>query len=52
MTTVISPGAEARAHCQLTVAAERLWNAGGVEALRALQAGEIDVAADAERNWP
>jgi len=49
VTTVISPGAEARAHCQLTVAAERLWNAGGVGAL---QAGEIDVAADAERNWP
>jgi len=39
-------------HCHLNVAAERLWNSHGVDALRALQAGEIDVAADAERNWP
>jgi hypothetical protein len=39
-------------HCQLSVAAERLWNTRGVSALRALQAGDIDVAAEAERNWP
>ena len=39
-------------HCHLNVAAERLWNAHGVGALRALQAGEIDVAAEAGRNWP
>jgi hypothetical protein len=39
-------------HCHLAVAAERLWNARGVEAQRALQAGEVDVATDAERNWP
>jgi hypothetical protein len=39
-------------HCQLSVAAERLWNSQGVEALKALQAGEIDVATEAERNWP
>jgi hypothetical protein len=39
-------------HCHLNVAAERLWNSHGVEALRALQAGEVDVAAEAERNWP
>jgi hypothetical protein len=38
--------------CRLIVAAERLWNTRGVEALRALQAGEVDVAAEAERNWP
>jgi hypothetical protein len=38
--------------CRLIVAAERLWNAHGVGALRALQAGDVDVAADAERNWP
>ena len=30
--------------CRLTVAAERLWNAHGVEALRALQAGKIEIA--------
>jgi hypothetical protein len=36
---------------RLTVAAERLWNNHGVEALRALQAGEIDVAAQVERDW-
>lgn len=39
-------------HCHLSVAAERLWSSHGVEALRALRAGEVDVAADAERNWP
>ena len=39
-------------HCHLSVAAERLWNARGVDALRALQAGDVDVAAEAERNWP
>jgi hypothetical protein len=38
--------------CRLIVAAERLWNTHGVGALRALQAGEIDVAAEVERNWP
>jgi hypothetical protein len=38
--------------CRLIVAAERLWNARGVEALQALQAGEVDVAAEVERNWP
>jgi len=37
---------------RLIVAAERLWDAHGVEALRALQAGEVDVAAEVERNWP
>jgi len=38
--------------CRLIVAAERLWNKRGVEALQALQAGEVDVAAEVERNWP
>jgi hypothetical protein len=38
--------------CRLIVAAERLWNARGLEALQALQAGEVDVAADVERDWP
>ena len=38
--------------CRLIVAAERLWSAHGVEALRALQAGEVDVAVEVERNWP
>jgi hypothetical protein len=38
--------------CRLIVAAERLWDAHGVEALQALQAGEVDVAAEVERNWP
>jgi hypothetical protein len=37
---------------RLIVAAERLWNTHGVEALRALQAGEVGVAAEVERNWP
>ena len=37
---------------RLIVTAERLWNTHGVEALRALQAGEVDVAAEVERNWP
>jgi hypothetical protein len=37
---------------RLIVAAERLWEAQGVEALRALQAGEVDVAAEVEANWP
>jgi hypothetical protein len=37
---------------RLIVAAERLWSTGGVEALRALQAGEIEVAAEVERSWP
>jgi hypothetical protein len=39
-------------HCHLSVAAERLWDMHGVEALRALRAGEVDVAAEAERSWP
>lgn len=34
---------------RLTVAAERLWNTHGVDALRALQAGNVDVAAEVER---
>jgi len=38
--------------CRLIVAAERLWNTGGVEALRALQAGEIEVATEVDRSWP
>ncbi len=38
--------------CRLIVAAERLWNAHGVEALQALHAGEVGVAAEVERNWP
>ena len=38
--------------CRLIVAAEALWNTHGVEALRALQAGEVAVAAEAERTWP
>jgi hypothetical protein len=38
--------------CRLIVAAERLWNRQGVEALRALQAGEVDVAAEVEKDWP
>ena len=37
---------------RLNVAAERLWNERGIEALRELRAGEIAVAADAERAWP
>jgi hypothetical protein len=37
--------------CRLIVAAERLWNTRGVEALRALQAGEIGVATEVERDW-
>jgi hypothetical protein len=39
-------------HCHLNLAAERLWNTQGVEALQALQAGEVEVAAQVERNWP
>jgi hypothetical protein len=39
-------------HCHLNVGAERLWSTRGVEALQALQAGEVDVAAEVERNWP
>jgi hypothetical protein len=39
-------------HCHLSVAAERLWNAHGVEALRQLQAGEVEVAAEVEKDWP
>ena len=38
--------------CRLIVAAERLWNTRGVDALRALQAGEVDLAAEVERDWP
>jgi hypothetical protein len=38
--------------CRLIVAAERLWDTRGVEALRALQAGEVAAAAEVERNWP
>jgi hypothetical protein len=67
VTTVVSPAAEACAgllvaraeharyvwyQCRLVVAAERLWNAHGVDALQALQAGEVDLAAEVERNWP
>ena len=37
---------------RLVVAAERLWNTAGIDALRALQAGEVDVASEVERNWP
>jgi hypothetical protein len=37
---------------RLTVAAERLWNERGVEALQTLRAGEVDVAAEVERDWP
>jgi len=37
---------------RLVLAADRLWNSHGVEALQALQAGEVDVAAEVERNWP
>jgi hypothetical protein len=37
---------------RLIVAAERLWNTHGVEALRALQAGEIAVAVEVESDWP
>jgi hypothetical protein len=39
-------------HCHLSVAAERLWNTHGVAALQALQAGEVAVAAEVERDWP
>ena len=39
-------------HCQLNVAAEQLWKTRGVSALRALQAGKVDVAAEVERSWP
>jgi hypothetical protein len=38
--------------CRLIVAADRLWNTNGVETLQALRAGEADVAAEVERNWP
>ena len=38
--------------CRLILAAERLWNTHGVEALRALQGGDVDPAAEVERNWP
>jgi hypothetical protein len=38
--------------CRLIVAAERLWESHGVEALRALQAGEVEVGAEVERAWP
>ena len=38
--------------CRLIVAAERLWKAQGVEALRALRAGEVEVAATVEKDWP
>ena len=38
--------------CRLIVEAELLWDIRGVEALRALQAGEVDVAAEVERSWP
>jgi hypothetical protein len=37
---------------RLTLAAERLWNTHGVEAMKALQAGEAGVAAEVARNWP
>jgi hypothetical protein len=37
---------------RLIVAAERLWSTHGVEALQPLQAGEVDVAAEVERNRP
>jgi len=38
-------------HCHLSVAAERLWNTRGVGALRALQRGEVHVAAELEGDW-
>ena len=38
--------------CRLIVAAERLWSSHGVDVLRALQAGDIDVATEVERDWP
>jgi hypothetical protein len=38
--------------CRLIVAAGRLWSEHGVEALQALRAGEVDVAAEVERAWP
>jgi hypothetical protein len=38
--------------CRLIVAAERLWNTRGIEALQSLQAGEVGVAAEVERSWP
>jgi hypothetical protein len=38
--------------CRLIGAAERLWDTHGVEALQALQTGEIDVAAEVEKDWP
>jgi hypothetical protein len=38
--------------CRLEAAAERLWKAHGVEALRALQRGDADIAAPVERDWP
>lgn len=38
--------------CRLIVAAGRLWDTHGVEALRALRTGEVDVTVEAERNWP
>jgi hypothetical protein len=36
---------------RLILAAERLWNTHGVEALRALKAGEVGVVAEVERDW-
>jgi hypothetical protein len=36
---------------RLTAAAERLWSEHGVEALRALRAGDADVAAAVQRDW-
>jgi hypothetical protein len=38
--------------CRLILAAERLWSTRGVEALRALQAGRVDVATEVEKEWP
>lgn len=38
-------------HCHLSVAAERLWSTRGVDALRALQAGDTGVAAESEGDW-
>jgi hypothetical protein len=37
---------------RITTAAERLWNAHGVEALRALQRGDADVADTVGTDWP
>jgi hypothetical protein len=37
--------------CRLERAAEQLWHEHGIEAMRALQSGETDMAAVVEREW-